>query len=686
MSRDGTEALRFGSEESGVGCAACEAAEREEVGCVACEAVAREERGCGCAACTAAEREGAGGAKRRVNPALRREILLLAAAAALGAAALLLRPPLRDILAVIAYLAAGWEVLAGAAADIRRGRVFGELFLMSIATLGALAIGYYEEALAVMIFYRVGELLEESATRRSRASVRSLLDLRPDRVRARRGDEWVELPPEEAAAGDRFLVKPGERIALDGRVLEGEAFLDCSALTGESLPRPVAAGAEALAGCIALDGSLVLEALRPANESSAARIAALVDEAAARKAPIERWLTRFAAVYTPIVVLLAAAVAVLPPLLVPGQAFAVWAYRALVMLVISCPCALVLSVPLAYFCGLGGCARRGILVKGAQTLEALAGVRTVVFDKTGTLTEGSFRVMSLRPEAGRSEEELLSLAAAAEALSTHPMALSIRSAAAARGLSLGNEDEASEIRELPGAGVVARVGSMRIAAGNDRLLHLEGIAHDRCDPDGSVVNVAVDSVFAGSILLGDEIKADARFALRRLAALGVVRTVMLTGDAHCSARPVADELGIGELHADLLPEDKIERLERIKVSAGTGRTAFVGDGINDAPVLAAADVGIAMGSGSDVAVESADLVLMTDEPSRVAEAIFRARRTRKIVAENIVFALAAKAALLGLGALGLAGMWLAVVGDVGVALAAVANSLRTMGGGFPRGD
>jgi len=673
MSRDGTEAVRLEPEEAG--CAACAAVEREE----------REERGCGCAACEGAEREAPGAAKRSPNQALRREILLLAAAAALGAAALLLRPPLRDILASAAYLAAGWEVLAGAARDIRRGKVFGELFLMSIATLGAIAVGYYEEALAVMVFYRVGELLEESATRRSRASVRSLLDLRPARVRVRRGDEWVELPPEEVAAGARFLVKPGERVALDGRIIEGEAFLDCSALTGESLPRPVAAGAEALAGCIALDGSLVLEALRPASESSAARIAALVDEAAARKARIERWITRFAAVYTPIVVGLAAAVALLPPLFIPAQSFAVWIYRALVMLVISCPCALVLSVPLAYFCGIGGCARRGILVKGAQTLEALAGVRTVVFDKTGTLTEGSFRVMALRPEAGRTEEELLSLAAAAEALSTHPMALSIRSAAAARGLSLGIEDEASEIREIPGSGVVARVGSMRIAAGNDRLLHLEGIAHARCDPDGSVVNVAVDSVFAGSILLGDEVKADAPAALRRLAALGVSRTVMLTGDAQCSARPIADELGIDELHADLLPEDKIDRLERIRASGGAGRTAFVGDGINDAPVLAAADVGIAMGSGSEVAIESADLVLMTDEPSRVGEAIFRARRTRKIVAENIAFALTAKAALLGLGALGLAGMWLAVVGDVGVALAAVANSLRAMGGSFPRG-
>ncbi|MGO8695296.1 MAG: heavy metal translocating P-type ATPase [Rectinemataceae bacterium] len=650
---------RRGPNEAALECAVCEAAARGPEG--SCEDDGEEKVG-----------------------TQHRELLFLILAVILGLAALLIRPPLRDGLVCSAYLVAGWQVLLGAVRGIRRGKVFGELFLMSIATLGAIAIGYYEEAVAVMVFYRLGELLQESATKRSRASVRSLLDLRPDRIRVKSGGVWVEIPPDEAKAGDRFLVKPGERIGLDGRVIEGEAFLDFSALTGESLPRSVAVGSNAPAGCISLDGSLLLEAQRTAKESSAARIAGLVEEAAAKKAHTEGWITRFAVVYTPVVVGLAAAVAVLPPLFVDGQRFSVWAYRALVMLVISCPCALVLSVPLAYFCGIGGCALRGILVKGAQTLEILADVGTVVFDKTGTLTEGSFRVVDISPAGGRTEEELLALAAAAESLSRHPMATSIRSAAAARGLSMGIEDEASEIREIPGAGVVARVGRARVIAGNDRLLHIEGVPHERCDPEGSVVNVAVNSVFAGSILLGDELKADASAAVRSLAALGVERTVILTGDTACSARPVADELGIDELYADLLPEDKIDRLRQIGTSGtAAGRTVFVGDGINDAPVLAATDLGIAMGSGSDAAIESADLVLMTDEPARVGEAIYRARRTRKIVAENIVFALAAKAFLLGLGAFGLADMWIAVIGDVGVALAAVANSLRALGRSAP---
>jgi len=638
-----------------------------------------------CAACATedkAMKAAAPAGKAQKEHGLRPEVLSLVVATALGGASFLFQRPLvREALAGLAYLIAGREVLLGAMRNIRSGKVFGELFLMSFATLGACAIGHYEEALAVMVFYRIGELLQESATKRSRASIRALLDLRPDSVRVKSGDSWVDISPDEAAVGDLFLVKPGERIALDARVIEGEAFLDCSALTGESKPRAVAAGSEAFAGCISLDGSLVLETSRLASESSAARIAGLVEAAAARKAHTERWLSRFAAVYTPIVVGLAAATAVLPPLLLPGQSVVTWAYRALVMLVISCPCALVLSVPLAYFCGIGGCARRGILVKGAQTLEALAEVRTVVFDKTGTLTEGSFRVVDIRPAAGRTEDELLALAAAAESLSRHPMAVSIRSAAAARGLSLGAEDEASEIREIPGAGVVARVGRARVIAGNDRLLHREDVPHDSCDPDGSTVNVAVDSVFAGRILLGDELKTDSAAAVKSLAHLGVRRTVLLTGDAACSAGPVAEELGIDELHADLLPEDKIDQLTRLGAEArkGSGRTAFVGDGINDAPVLAAADVGFAMGSGSDAAIESADVVLMSDEPSRVAEAIARARHTRTIVAQDIVFALTAKVALLSLGALGLAGMWVAVVGDVGVALAAVANSLRAIG-------
>ena len=621
---------------------------------------------------------------------LRRELWILGSSVAIGAFALLGLPALGlgraaggyllPGLMLAAYLVAGWNVLAGAARNIVRGRVFDELFLMSVATLGAFAIGQYEEALGVMVFYKIGEMLQESAAERSRASVRALLSLRPDLARLRRDGEWVLLPPEEAAVGDRFMVMPGERLPLDGLVLEGEAFVDTSALTGESLPRRAFPGAEVLAGSVATDGSLVIEATRPAGESSAARIADLVENASHAKARSERFVTRFAKVYTPIVVALAAAVAFLPPLLIPGQSLRDWAYRALVMLVISCPCALVVSVPLGYFGGLGGAARRGILVKGSTVLDALAKTGTAVFDKTGTLTEGRFRVTGLEPAEGFSGEELLSLAAAAESRSRHPVAASVRAEAEARGLSVGTEDEASDIREIAGAGVAATIGGRRVIAGNDRLLHLEKVPHPSCDAAGTTVDVAVDGRYAGRISVGDAPKADAARAVAALAALGVRRSVMLTGDRAAAAAPVAAALGIAEVHADLLPEDKLERLGRViaETRSGGGATIFVGDGINDAPALALADVGVAMGAGADAAVESADVVLMTGEPGRVAEAVARARRTRRIVAQNIVFAIGVKVAFLALGAAGVAVMWEAVIADVGVALVATANSLRAM--------
>lgn len=650
----------------------------------------------GCAACDAIEgREHAPHCEEGGEEfSLRRELVVLGLSLLIGAAALLLLPALgfEDAaggllvpgLMLAAYLVAGWNVLAGAARNILRGKVFDELFLMSIATIGAFAIGQYEEALGVMVFYKIGEMLQELATSRSRASIRSLLALRPDVARLRRDGAWVSLPPEAAAIGDRFMVMAGERLPLDGKVLEGEAFVDASALTGE--PRPVRAypGALVLAGSVATDGSLVIEATKPAGESQAARIADLVENASHAKARSERFVTRFAAVYTPIVVGLAAAVAILPPLLAPGQSFRDWAYRALVMLVISCPCALVISVPLGYFGGLGGAARRGILVKGSNVLDALARARTAVFDKTGTLTEGKFEVASLVPAEGLSEDELLALAAAAESRSRHPIASSIRRAAAARGLSVGTEDEASEIREVAGSGVVAVVGGRRVVAGNDRLLRAEGIARAMDDVHGAArgttVDVAVDGRYAGRILVGDAPKPDAARAIEALAELGARRAVMLTGDSPGSAAPVAAALGIAEVHAGLLPEDKLDRLTRIiaETKAAGGATIFVGDGINDSPALALADVGVAMGAGADVAVESADVVLMTDEPSRVAEAVARARRTRRIVHQNIVFALGVKAAFLAMGAFGVAVMWEAVIADVGVALLAVANSIRAM--------
>ena len=617
-----------------------------------------------------------------------RELGLLGAAALLFTLGLLAKPgsplaipalaSLPAILFALAYLVAGRDVLLGAAKNVLRGRFFDELFLMSVATLGAVAIGRYEEAVEVMAFYKVGEILQESASARSRSSVRELLARRPSLARIRRGGSWAVVDPDEARAGDRFLVMPGERIPLDGSVIDGECFVDASALTGESLPRRVAPGSEVLSGSVALDGSFTAIALNAAGESTAARVLRLVEEASRSKARIARFVTRFAKVYTPIVVGAAAVLAFIPPLLFPGQRLADWVYRALVLLVISCPCALVVSVPLGYFCGMGAAARRGILVKGAEVLDGLASARTVIFDKTGTLTAGRFTVQRISCESGFGEDEVLGLAAAAESRSRHPVAASIRAAAAARGLSAGTEDEASLVIERPGSGVVAMVGKRRILVGNDRLLHLEAIPHGSCRAEGTMVNVAVDGVLAGRVAVGDEVKADAARAVGELNALGTTRTILLTGDSADAAGPVAERLGIREVAADLLPGDKLERVARAvaETACAGGTTLFVGDGVNDAPALARADVGVAMGAGSDAAIEQADLILMTDEPSRLPEAIRRARRTRLVVTEGIVFCLAVKAVFLCLGAMGIAEMREAVIADVGTAILAILNALR----------
>jgi Cd2+/Zn2+-exporting ATPase len=609
----------------------------------------------------------------------------------------------------LAYILAGRDVLAGAGRNILKGRAFDELFLMSVATIGAFAIGQYPEAVGVMVFYKIGEALQEAAAARSRASVRGLLDLRPDTARLRRGAEWAVVPAEEAAEGDLFLALPGERVPLDGVVVSGEALVDSQALTGEPRPRRAAPGLEILAASLVLDGPLEARALRPAGESSAARMASLVEDAAHAKARTERFITRFARVYTPIVVGLAALLAFVPPLLGAGS-LAQWAYRALVLLVISCPCALVISVPLGYFGGIGGAARRGILVKGGTVLDSLARARTVVFDKTGTLTKGVFEVRAVEAAPGFTEAEVLELAAAAESRSRHPIAASIRRAASGRGLSDGTEDEASEVREIAGRGILATVGGRRVLAGNAGLLEAEGVAlpaaatmaamagaatgaASAASATGSasvadaargstVVHLASDGKFAGRIYIGDAAKEDSASAIAALQALGVERSVVLTGDSEEAALPLAASLGIQEVHAGLLPEDKLRILGKVmeETRQAGGTTLFVGDGINDAPVIAGADVGIAMGAGADVAVECADVVLMTDEPARIAEALSRARRTRLIVRENIVGSLAIKAAFLVLGALGVAVMWEAVIADVGVALLATLNATRAMGG------
>ena len=575
-----------------------------------------------------------------------------------------------------AYLLAGWNVLVSAARSLIKGRVFNEHLLMTIATGGAFAIHAIVEAVGVMIFYKVGEILQDLAVDRSRRSIRALLALRPSMARIVKEGNAREVRPEDVGVGETISVRPGERIPLDGTVISGSGFVDTSSMTGEPVPRRASEGSTVLAGFISTDGTLLVRVDKTAGESSAAKIVKLVEEATHAKARTELFITRFARLYTPIVVAAAAAIAFLPPLLVPGAALSAWVYRALVLLVISCPCALVVSVPLGYFGGVGGASRQGILVKGARYLDALAGVKTVVFDKTGTLTRGVFKVTAVVPANGINADGLLRFAALAEAHSNHPIALSIREAYGRD----GERGASTDSREVGGMGVSTTVEGKRVLVGNDRLMHREGIDHSRCEVGGTAVHVAVGSTYAGYLVIGDELKHDAGRALRSLRELGVERMALLTGDSESAAAEVAGPLGMDEFHGGLLPADKVTVLERIMAErAGRGKTAFVGDGINDAPVLARSDVGIAMGrSGSDAAVETADVVLMSDNPARVAEAVRRGQKTRAIVAQNIVLALVVKAVFLALGGAGLADMWEAVIADMGVTLLAVLNAARAM--------
>ena len=600
---------------------------------------------------------------------------------------------------IVSYLTAGWRVLRGAVQGIVSGRLFDENSLMALASLGAMAIGEMPEAVGVMAFFSVGEYLQHLAVERSRGSIRALMDIRPEYANVMRDGKTERIAPEDVLPGESILVSPGERVPLDGLITSGESFMDTSALTGESMPRAMGPGDEALAGMVNTSGAVTLEVLRPYAQSAVARVLQLVEEASSRKAHTERFITRFSRYYTPAVVALAAAVAVVPPVFVPGQAFAVWLHRALVLLVISCPCALVISIPLGYFAGIGGASRRGVLVKGANFLEALTRVDTVVFDKTGTLTAGSFRVVEIQGENGVAECEVLRLAAHAGARSSHPVSTSIRESYCDNGQQgrVIDESAITAVDEVSGMGVRATVAGQRVMAGNDRLLHLENVPHDVCVTDGTVVNVAKDGVLAGRIRMADQVKPGASDSVRRLRQAGVSRIVMLTGDVSHVARQVASEVGIDEYRADLLPGQKVEALEAImnkQASRGPGHepdhelgrrrmgaVAFVGDGINDAPALTRADVGIAMGGlGSDAAIEAADVVIMDDNPARIADAIEIAHRTHRVVVENIVFSLAVKAAVLALGAMGIASMWSAVFADVGVALIAVLNAARAYGG------
>jgi Cd2+/Zn2+-exporting ATPase len=567
-------------------------------------------------------------------------------------------------------------VLTNAGRNILRGQIFDENFLMTIATLGAIAIHELPEGVAVMLFFQIGELFQGFAVGRSRRSIKSLLEVRPNKANLIIDGVIKEVAPEKVEVGDIIVIKPGEKVPLDGEILSGSSQVDTSALTGESVPRTVRKGETILAGVINQTGSLTVRVTKLFAESSIAKILDLVENASSKKAPTEKFITRFARYYTPVVVFLSLAVAILPPLFIPGATSEQWVYRALVLLVISCPCGLVISIPLGYFGGVGGAAKRGILVKGSTFLDALTDVKTVIFDKTGTLTEGVFQVTQVTPYNGYSENELLTVAAIAESQSNHPVARSIMEAYD----GAINKFDVTDYEEIPGHGIRAQIQGMEIFAGNDRLLHREQIEHDTCNVEGTVVHLAIDKKYAGYILIADRIKEDAAIAIAQLKQTGVTETVMLTGDNRVVAKNVADKLGLDTYKAELLPEDKVEAIEQyLRKSNKKSKVAFVGDGINDAPVIARADVGMAMGAlGSDAAIETADVVLMTDAPSKVAEAIGIARKTHTIVWQNIILAMAVKGLFILLGAIGIATLWEAVFADVGVALLAILNASRVL--------
>ena len=583
---------------------------------------------------------------------------------------------------LIPYLIAGYDVLQKAARNIRRGEAFDESFLMTVATIGAFAMVLFPESephmaegAAVMLFYQVGELFQSYAVGQSRKSIAAMMDIAPDYANVERDGELVQVDPSEVAVGDEIVVKPGERVPIDGVVVDGASQLDTAALTGESVPRHVEPTADVISGCINMTGLLRIRTTKPFGESTVARILELVENASEKKARTESFITRFARVYTPVVTVAAVLLAVIPPLLGMG-AWSDWILRGLTFLVVSCPCALVISVPLSFFGGIGGASRLGILVKGSNYLELLAQVDTVVFDKTGTLTNGTFNVVAIHPEAGVDPDYVLSCAAHAEAFSDHPIAVSVREAFS------GEIDQGriSEVREESGHGVRAHVDEHVVVVGNDRLMSRDGTDWHECDLTGTILHVSVDGEYVGHIVIADVVKDDAEQTIRDLHAAGVRRCVMLTGDRADVAEAVGRRLGLDDVRAQLLPQDKVEAVEGLLAEEGDGaKLAFVGDGINDAPVLTRADVGIAMGAmGSDAAIEAADVILMDDRPSKISQAMRVARKTMRIVWQNIIFAIGVKVLILALAALGMASMWLAVFGDVGVAIIAILNAMRAM--------
>ena len=576
---------------------------------------------------------------------------------------------------VISYIIVGFEIIRKALRNITRGKVFDENFLMTVATIGAFGIGEYPEAVAVMLFYQVGELFQSYAVDKSRKSISSLMDIRPDFANVEKEGKVEKVDPDDVEIGDIIIIKPGEKVPLDGVILEGKSSIDTKALTGESLPKDVTEGEEILSGCINLNGVLRVEVTKEYGQSTVSKILDLVENASSKKSKSENFITKFARYYTPIVVIIALFLALVPPLVIDGAIFSDWIYRALSFLVVSCPCALVISIPLSFFGGIGGASKMGILIKGSNYLEAISKAEIVVFDKTGTLTEGNFEVQKIMP-VNITEEELLKIVAYAENYSNHPISLSVKNAYSRK----INEVDIQSTQELSGMGIVAKIWDRDIIVGNEKLMKEKEIEFLKTDDVGTVLYVAIDNKYVGYILISDKIKDDAKKAIEELKKNNVKETVMLTGDKKSVGEDVAQKLGLDKVYTELLPDGKVKKVEKLlKEKSENGKLVFVGDGINDAPVLALADIGVAMGGlGSDAAIEAADVVIMTDEPSKIVNTIKLSKKTMRIVKENIVFAIFVKVLILMLSAIGLSTMWEAVFADVGVSVIAIINALRVL--------
>lgn len=582
---------------------------------------------------------------------------------------------INNVIYIVSYLLVGFKIVKKAIRNIARGKIFDENFLVAIATIGAFGIGEFPEAVAVMLFYQIGELFQDYAVDKSKKSIASLMDIRPDYANVNRNSKIEKVNPGEVKIGEIILVKPGEKIPLDGIVIEGNSMIDTSALTGESVPRKASIGDNVLSGCINKNGLLTIKVTKEFGESTVSKILDLVEKASSKKSKSEKFISKFAKYYTPIVVIVALLLAVIPPLILKNATFVEWIYRALAFLMVSCPCALVISIPLGFFGGIGGASKIGVLIKGSNYLEMLSNTETVVFDKTGTLTQGVFEVQKIK-SIGISEEELIKIVAHAESFSNHPVAESVKKA---YGKEL-NKKLISKTEEISGHGIMAIVEDKEVLVGNDKLMKQKNINYEECQEIGTTLYIAINNVFAGYIVISDKIKEDSKLAIEEIKKLNIKNTVMLTGDRKEVGEAVAKKLNLDEVYTELLPDGKVKKVEELlKLKSEKGKIAFVGDGINDAPVLALSDIGIAMGGlGSDAAIEAADIVIMTDEISKISKAIKISRKTMKIVKENIIFAIAVKVIVLILSAVGIATMWEAVFADVGVSILAIINSLRML--------